>query len=127
MAGLCAAARARQLGLTPAVLEKGDRPGGSMLLSSGVIWRYRSLEEFRRQSPAGDERLQRLIVERLDEALDWLASVGAPVVAQKTANPLTIGRRFDPKGLTEALVEAAGGVQPGHGLVPGTGTGPILL
>ena len=47
MAGLAAAARARELGAEPVVLEKGDRPGGSMLLSSGVIWRYRSLEAFR--------------------------------------------------------------------------------
>jgi len=127
MAGLCAAARARQLGLTPAVLEKGDRPGGSMLLSSGVVWRYRTLEEFRRQCPAGDERVQRLIVERLDDALAWLESLGAPVVAAKTANPLTEGRRFDPRGLTDVLVRAAAEVQLGRGLVPGTGTGPVLL
>ena len=46
MAGLCAAARARELGVSPTVLEKGDRPGGSMLLSSGVVWQYRSLEDF---------------------------------------------------------------------------------
>jgi fumarate reductase flavoprotein subunit len=109
MAGLCAAARARQLGLAPRVVEKGDRPGGSMLLSSGVIWRHRSFEEFRRACPAGDERLQRLIVDRLDDALDWLESLGAPVTAAATKNPRTVGRRFDPVGLTEALVRAAGG------------------
>ena len=28
MAGLCAAARARELGASPTVLEKGSRPGG---------------------------------------------------------------------------------------------------
>ena len=72
MAGLCAAARAHELGVTPTVLEKGDRPGGSMSLSSGVVWRYRSLDDFRRECPGGDPRLQRLIVERLDDALDWL-------------------------------------------------------
>ena len=43
MAGLVAAARARELGADAVVLEKGDRPGGSMLLSSGVVWRHRSL------------------------------------------------------------------------------------
>ena len=52
MAGLCAGARARELGASPTVFEKGTRPGGSMLLSSGVIWRYRSFEEFRAQQPA---------------------------------------------------------------------------
>jgi fumarate reductase flavoprotein subunit len=124
MAGLCAAARARELGATPTVLEKGDRPGGSMVLSSGVIWRYRSLEEFRRECPHGDPSLQRLIVERLDAALDWLESLDAPVVRQETGNPRTIGRRFDPRGLTDALVRAAGDVQTGHALETGSETDP---
>jgi succinate dehydrogenase/fumarate reductase flavoprotein subunit len=111
MAGLCAAARARELGASPTVFEKGTRPGGSMLLSSGVIWRYRSFEDFRAQCPDGDERLQRLVLERLDEGLDWLESLGAPVVARETENPLTTGVRFDTEGLTEALVRAAGVVR----------------
>ena len=111
MAGLCAAARARELGASPTVFEKGTRPGGSMLLSSGVIWRYRSLEEFRAQCPDGDERLQRLVFERLDEGLEWLESLGAPVVTRQTENPLTTGVRFDTEGLTEALFRAAGEVR----------------
>src|SRR5919197_5332652 len=106
MAGLCAAARARELGASPVVLEKGPRAGGSMLLSSCVIWRYRSFEEFRAQCPDGDERLQRLVFERLDEGLTWLESLGAPVVERETGNPLTTGARFDPVGLTNALVRA---------------------
>ena len=61
MAGLVAAARARELGAGVALFEKGDRPGGSMLLSSGVVWRYRDFDEFRRQCPNGDAGLQRLI------------------------------------------------------------------
>ena len=111
MAGLCAAARARELGGSPRVFEKGTRPGGSMLLSSGVIWRYRTFEEFRAQCPTGDERLQRLVFERLDEGLKWLESLGAPVVARETGNPRTTGVRFDPEGLTEALLGAAGPVR----------------
>jgi fumarate reductase flavoprotein subunit len=116
MAGLCAAARARELGVMPTVLEKGDRPGGSMVLSSGVVWRYHSLDDFRRECPNGDPRLQRLIVERLDAGLAWLESLGAPVVEAETRNPSTVGRRFDPRGLTEALVRAAGDVRTGHAL-----------
>jgi hypothetical protein len=111
MAGLCAAARARELGASPAVFEKGSRPGGSMLLSSGVVWRYRSFEDFRAQCPGGDPRLQELVRGRLDEGLDWLESLGAPVVERETGNPLTTGVRFDPAGLTEALVRAAGDVR----------------
>jgi len=116
MAGLCAAARARELGVTPTVLEKGNRPGGSMLLSSGVVWRYRSIDDFRRECPAADPRLQRLIVEQLDDALDWLESLGAPLVSAETENPRTVGRRFDPGGLTDVLVRAAGDVQTGDAL-----------
>jgi fumarate reductase flavoprotein subunit len=127
MAGLCAAARARELGAQPVVLEKGSRPGGSMLLSSGVIWRYRSFEEFRAQCPSGDERLQRLVFDRLDEGLEWLESLGAPVVTRETENPLTAGVRFDPEGLTKALLRAAGEVRFGQsgtdtGTDAGTGT-----
>jgi fumarate reductase flavoprotein subunit len=114
MAGLCAAARARELGASPVVLEKGSRAGGSMLLSSCVIWRYRSFDQFRAQCPGGDERLQRLVFERLDEGLEWLESLGAPVVTRETGNPLTTGVRFDPVGLTEALARAAGRVRFGR-------------
>jgi succinate dehydrogenase/fumarate reductase flavoprotein subunit len=128
MAGLCAAGRARELGGEPVVLEKGTRPGGSMLLSSGVIWRYRSFEEFRAQCPGGDERLQRLVFERLDEGLEWLESLGAPVVARETENPLTAGFRFDPEGLTDALLRAAGDVHLGQsGTDTGTDSLPLVL
>ncbi|HEY8774339.1 MAG TPA: FAD-binding protein [Gaiellaceae bacterium] len=114
MAGLVAAARARQLGADAVVLEKGDRAGGSMLLSSGVVWRYLDFDEFRRQCPAGDPMLQRLVWERLDDALAWLEQLGAPVTARDTENPLTTGRRFDTRGLTDALVRAAGEIRLGQ-------------
>jgi FAD binding domain-containing protein len=85
------------------VFEKLDRPGGSMRLSSGVIWRHRDFGRFRAECPGGDPALQRLLFERLDADLRWLESLGAPVVARETANPLTSGVRFDPEGLTAAL------------------------
>jgi fumarate reductase flavoprotein subunit len=115
------------------VLEKGSRAGGSMLLSSGVIWRYRSFAEFCAQCPTGDEQLQRLVFDGLDEGLEWLESLGAPVVARETENPLTTGVRFDPQGLTDALLRAAGDVrfeQPGTVTVTVTVTGtgvPLVL
>jgi fumarate reductase flavoprotein subunit len=113
MAGLVCAARARELGLQPRVQEKGDRPGGSMLLSSCVIWRYRSAEAFHEECPGGDPVLQRLIVERLDDALAWLETIGAPVTQRETGNPRTVGMRFDPRGLTDALVRSAGEIELG--------------
>jgi fumarate reductase flavoprotein subunit len=111
MAGLSAAARARELGARPVVLEKGDRAGGSMLLSSCVIWRHRRFEDFRAECPDGDPELQRAVFDRLDDAIAWLEGLGAPVTARETGNPLTLGYRFDPRGLTEALLEAAGDVR----------------
>jgi fumarate reductase flavoprotein subunit len=116
MGGLVAAARARELGARPVVLEKGNRPGGSMLLSSGVIWRYRSSKTFRSECPGGDRRLQRLILERLDEGLEWLRSLGAPAIEPGTGNPRTVGMRFDTRGLTEVLSRAAGDIRLGSPL-----------
>ena len=74
-----------------------------MLLSSCVIWRHRDWDEFRRECPGGDERLQRLVWERLDDAIAWLESKGAPVVWAETGNPRTVGKRFQPRGLAAAL------------------------
>jgi fumarate reductase flavoprotein subunit len=97
-----------------------------MLLSSGVIWRYRSFDEFRAQCPGGDQRLQELVQGRLDEGLEWLEALGAPVLSRETGNPLTTGVRFDPKGLTEALLRAADDVRFGQpGTHPGTHPGNV--
>jgi succinate dehydrogenase/fumarate reductase flavoprotein subunit len=125
MAGLVCAARARELGAAPTVLEKGNRPGGSMLLSSCVIWRYRTLEDFRRECPGGGEVLQQLIVERLDDGLAWLESLGAPVEWRETPNPRTVGMRFEPQGLTDALVRAVGEVRLNEPF--GGSDGPVVL
>ena len=108
MAGLGAAARLRQLGHPARVLEKGNRPGGSMLWSSGVVWRHRTLEAFRDECPHGDPRLQELLVSTLDDALDWLEHIAGPALERTTGNPVTIGRRFDPTMLTSTLSRAAG-------------------
>jgi succinate dehydrogenase/fumarate reductase flavoprotein subunit len=108
MAGLVVAARATELGVRPTVYEKGTRPGGSMLLSSGVVWRHREWPEFRRECPDGDTALQKLVWDRLDDALEWLRGLGAPIVAEETENPLTTGKRFDTQGLTAALLRRAG-------------------
>lgn len=111
MAGLVAAARLRELGHEARVLEKGTRAGGSMLLSSCVVWRHLEWDRFRAECPDGDGRLQRLIWERLDDALGWLESLGAEPVWQDTENPLTTGRRYDSQALTRLLADAAGAIE----------------
>jgi fumarate reductase flavoprotein subunit len=127
MAGLVAAAEARRLGAAPAVFEKLDVPGGSMRLSSGVIWRHRDFDRFRAECPGGDPELQRLLFERLDADLGWLESLGAPVVERGTGNPLTTGMRFDPAGLTAALVSVAGDLRLGTPLGEPRDRTPVIL
>src|SRR5215207_5410432 len=107
MAGLVAAARARELGASVAILEKGDRPGGSLLLSSGFIWRFRDWERFRDECPGGDPKLQQLVYERFDEDLAWLESLGVSVLARETGNPVTMGVRVDPAQAIEILARQA--------------------
>jgi fumarate reductase flavoprotein subunit len=128
MAGLVAAAQARARGASVTVLEKGDRPGGSMLLSSGVIWRHRDFAQFRAECPAGDETLQRLLFERLDRDLDWVESLGTTPAERETGNAATVGRRFDTRDLTLALLSAAGrDVRIGDPLRELPGGGPLVL
>jgi hypothetical protein len=127
MAGLVAAARARELGAEVVVHEKLDRVGGSMLLSSGVVWRHRDFDRFRADCPDGDNALQRLLFERLDADIAWLESLGASVVERGTGNTLTTGARFDPPDLMEALLGAAGEVRLGEPLERVPDGVPVLL
>jgi hypothetical protein len=91
-----------------------------------VVWRHLDWERFREECPAGDERLQRLIWERLDESLAWLESLGAEPVWRDTENPFTTGRRYDPLALTRLLGDAAGKVELETPL-PSDAEPPLLL
>lgn len=127
MAGLAAAAEARRLGATAAVFEKLDAPGGSMRLSSGVMWRHRDFDRFRAECGGGDAELQRLLFDRLDGDLRWLESLGARVVARDTGNPLTRGARFDPAQLTATLTPRELDLRVGSALREPPGDAPLIL
>jgi fumarate reductase flavoprotein subunit len=111
-AGLTAALAAAQRGARIILLEKGECPGGSLLLSSGYVWSYKDMPTYRREAPGGDVVLQRLILDRLGDCLDWLESAGGLLLSRETGNPLTFGARLDPERTVAALVEhilASGG------------------
>lgn len=127
MAGLVAAARARELGASVIVLEKGDRPGGSFLLSSGFFWRYRDWERFREECPSGDPKLQSLVYGRLDDDLAWLESLGVSVLARETGNPITAGVQVDPAQAVDALARRAGEIKLGEPLNEVPRETPIVL
>jgi len=126
MAGLVTSVRLRELGVSAVTHERGDRPGGSMLLSSCVIWRHREWTDFRRECPTGDEALQRLVWERLDGALDWLRSQGAEPTETDTGNPLTKGMRFDPGSLAELLAGRVADLRMGEPVAAAAGR-PLVL
>jgi hypothetical protein len=94
-----------------------------MLLSSCVLWRHQKCDDFRAECPGGDERLQRLIWGRLDDALAWLESLGAEPVWRDTENPLTTGRRYDPRALTALLARDVELTTP----LPDDAEPPLLL
>src|SRR5215207_6956467 len=118
MAGLVAAVRVRELRHEPVVLEKGTRAGGSMLLSSCVVWRHRGFELYREECADGDADLQRVVWDRFDDAIAWLErTTGVEPVWEDTRNQRTTGRRYEARKLTDALLASATAPQFG---VPGT-------
>lgn len=79
MSGLCAALAATGTGAEVVVLEEAPVAGGSMRLSGGLVWGPRDLATARRYIPRGDAGLQRMFVDGLPEAWDWLESLGLPL------------------------------------------------
>ena len=78
-----------------------------MLLSSCVIWRHRDFADFRAECPGGDEELQRDL--RSTRRRSRLARVARRARREPdTGNPRTVGRRFDPRSLTDTLVRSIG-------------------
>ena len=108
LAGLAAAATARERGADVVVYEKGFRLGGAMLLSSGVVWRHASFDDFRTECPDGNRVLQRLVFDRLPESIEWLRRLGVKVLEPETVNPRTTGVRLGTGSLALTLARRAG-------------------
>jgi len=103
MGGLVAAVQALKQTDNVIILEKGDRAGGSMYLSGGSIWTYDSVEKAREAIPHGDRSLQRLVIESLDDDIEWLTDVVDLEPAPLTDDVPGSGVEFDPPSLTDQL------------------------
>ena len=76
------------------LLEKGTRFGGSMYLSSGIVWTFARQRDVRAKVPDGDPALQDLLVGQLTESLDWLQAQGAELQPERSY----LGWRARPRG-----------------------------
>ena len=79
MAGLSAALAAGEAGADVLVLESEPTVGGSMALSGGLIWAPASYELARQWVPRGNPELQRMLVDEIEPAWDWLEAHGLPL------------------------------------------------
>ncbi|MEU0074869.1 FAD-dependent oxidoreductase [Streptomyces sp. NPDC006332] len=75
MAGLSAAAQVAAEGGSVALVEKGDRTGGSARFA-GFVWTTPTVEELRRVNPDGDPELAAALVGGFGEAVAWIRSLG---------------------------------------------------
>jgi succinate dehydrogenase/fumarate reductase flavoprotein subunit len=105
MAGLCAAIAALEKGAEVLVLEKGNRFGGSMALSSGIVWTFAREADVRNRVPEGDPSLQDLLVANLTESLGWLEVQGVELQPDQTWLGHGRGREASPLQMTAALVD----------------------
>ena len=126
MAGLVAAAEARARGADVVVVEKGDRAGGSMLLSSGVVWRHRDFERFRAECPGGRPELQRLRVRPPGRGPRLAGGAGRAGDRARDGQPAHHGRRFDP-GADRRAGRAAGGVRLRRAAARAARDAPVVL
>jgi len=76
MAGICAAAAAAESGARVVVVEKAEQVGGTARLSGGLVWTDGTYEDFRARNPRGDADLGRVLVDRYQDTVAWLAAGG---------------------------------------------------
>ena len=96
--------------------RRATAPGGSMLLSSGFVWRYRDWERFRAECPGGDPALQRLVWERPRRG-PRLARVARRAGGRAgDRQPAHDRAPLRPARLTELLAARAGDVRLGEPL-----------
>ncbi len=94
------------------VLEKGNRLGGSMALSNGIVWTFAREDDVRRHVPDGDSVLQDLLVSALADSLRWLEGQGVELKPDQVWLGYGRGQEASPPQMTAALadrIESLGG------------------
>jgi succinate dehydrogenase/fumarate reductase flavoprotein subunit len=79
MAGLSCALAAAEAGGDALVLESEPTVGGSMAISGGLIWSPATFELARHWIPRGDPKLQRILVDEIEDAWSWFEAHGLPL------------------------------------------------
>lgn len=105
MAGLCAAIAALEQGADVLVLEKGNRCGGSMFLSNGIVWTFAREADVHTHLRDGDPSLQDLLVGHLADSLRWLQKQGVELRPEQTWLGYGTGSEASAPQMTAALVE----------------------
>jgi succinate dehydrogenase/fumarate reductase flavoprotein subunit len=77
LAGFAAAVTAQECGAHVTLLEKAPQPGGTTVLSGGLLWTFADYETLRAMVPHGDAALQWLVFDTIDSCRDWLRNLGA--------------------------------------------------
>ncbi len=112
MAGMCASLAALEEHARVITLEKGSRCGGSMTLSSGLIWTFRDRSQLHQQIPDGNPVLQDLVLDNLWQGLAWLEGHGVALEEEREFMGHGRGRAAGAAHLAEVLadrVRALGG------------------
>ena len=112
MAGLAAAISALEKIDRVILLEKGHRTGGSMYLSGGTIWTLNTTDKAQKVAPRGDRDRQSIVVDSLEDDLDWLEGLGIDIEPILQESEERWGGQFDPKKTTAtltAVIEERGG------------------
>jgi succinate dehydrogenase/fumarate reductase flavoprotein subunit len=83
LAGLSAAITALEAGARVTLGEKGPAPGGSTLLSGGLVWTFADLTELTAAIPDGNPLLQQLVFDEIGASRQWLAGLGVRFTTQE--------------------------------------------
>jgi succinate dehydrogenase/fumarate reductase flavoprotein subunit len=93
MAGLSAAAWSVREGRSVVLVEKGSL--GGTAVHAGFIWTAPTFDALREAVPAGDPRLQRVLIDGFDPAIEWVRSLDVECLPAVTVLRFGRGHQTD--------------------------------